>query len=89
MLWPAAELLIRKMKLKETDMFSKIPSSVLPNDHLKPISHENFCLTVYYQAVNGHFDYAASTFTKETNQKSLIVRYFQLKSFPDHSYASL
>lgn len=34
MLWAAAELLIRKMKLKETDMFSKIPSSVLPNDHL-------------------------------------------------------
>lgn len=34
MLWPAAELLIRKMKLKETDMFSKIPFFVLPNYHL-------------------------------------------------------
>lgn len=42
MLWPAAELLVRNTKLKETDTFSKTAFSVLPNYHLNQFPRRIF-----------------------------------------------
>lgn len=70
-------------------MFSKGPFSLLLNAHFNLCPMRIFCLSAYDQTTNGNADGVASRATQERNERSLAVRYFQFKSFPDPSYALL